>query len=102
MFITPIHSVNCLSPPSTQSFVYHPHSLFIAIISQAALQLRKPAVGRLVLQQKDLQRDLAEAREKGGEDEANKALEGKLKAVESRWEEFPALCDKFCSSLFCY
>lgn len=56
-------------------------------LPQAALQLRRLATSRLVLQQKDLRRDLSEMKEKGldsASDESARALEGKLKAIESR------------------
>ena len=61
--------------------------------SQAALQLRQSAVNRLILQQKDIQRELSEAVEQdggGGEAVATEGLKDKLTTIDARsgtqWE----------------
>ena len=55
--------------------------------SQAALQLRQSAVNRLILQQKDIQRELSEVAEQdgsGAEEETAKGLKGKLTTIDAR------------------
>ena len=52
------------------------------------MQLRQSTINRLVLQQKDIQRELSEAQEQGDSsglsEEMAKGLEGKLQTIETR------------------
>ncbi len=55
--------------------------------TQLALQLRQPVINKLVLQQKDIQRELSEAQEysMSMDEGLDKALNEKLATINARW-----------------